>query len=290
MSDLKSMPANDVPYLKFYGLAEEPFSTVASPRYVFLTSVHSAALEKTSYVVGAKKGLAAVFGDTGTGKSSLARLLHQKFLDSGFVSTLLTNPSYPTANSLLRTIAQEFRTPETYNSFKGMLDIFKNYLFSQAIENGKTVVLIIDEAQTLKAPLIEVLRQLANYETNDMKLLQLVLFAQEELRDTLAKPRLRNFRSRIVFPSTLESLTQEELADMLQFRWQVASGSMRHPFTLDGIAALYGHSNGMPREANILADNALLLAYYRKLTEIGAELINQVAEDRRYNLESGRKG
>src|SRR5919106_362008 len=121
------MPAKDVPYLKFYGLAEEPFSTVASPRYVFLTSVHSAALEKTSYVVGAKKGLVSVFGDTGTGKSSLARLLHQKFLDQGFVSVLLTNPNYPTPNSLLRTIAQEFGTPAMSNSFKGMLDIFKGF-------------------------------------------------------------------------------------------------------------------------------------------------------------------
>src|SRR5919197_5780503 len=140
----------DLPYLKFYGLVEEPFSTVPSPRYVFLTGVHSTALEKTSYVVGAKKGLAAVFGDTGTGKSSLARLLHQKFLDQGFVSVLLTNPNYPTQNSLLRTVAQEFGTQRTDKSFKGMLDIFKQYLFAQAIAAGKTVVLVIDEAQTLK--------------------------------------------------------------------------------------------------------------------------------------------
>src|SRR5258706_8385794 len=136
----------DLPYLKFYGLKEEPFSTVPSPRYVFLTAMHSTALEKTSYVVGAKKGLAAVFGDTGTGKSSLARLLHQKFLDNQFVSVLLTNPNYPTQNSLLRTIAQEFGTPTMANSFKGMLDIFKGFLIDQALDQGKTVVLIIDEA------------------------------------------------------------------------------------------------------------------------------------------------
>src|SRR5205085_217076 len=113
----------ELPYLKFYGLKEEPFSTVPSPRYVLLTNVHATALEKTSYVVGAKKGLAAVFGDTRTGKSSLARLLHQKFIDSEFVSVLLTNPNYPTQNSLLRTIAQEFGAERTANSFKGMLDI-----------------------------------------------------------------------------------------------------------------------------------------------------------------------
>src|SRR5438094_9986455 len=123
----------ELPYLKYYGLVEEPFSTVPSPRYVFLTEVHSTALEKTSYVVGARKGIAAVFGDTGTGKSSLARLLHQKFLDNQFTSVLLTNPSYPTPNSFLRTIAQEFGTPKTDKSFKGMLDILKTFLFTEGI-------------------------------------------------------------------------------------------------------------------------------------------------------------
>src|SRR6266542_6860843 len=152
----------ELPYLKYYGLVEEPFSTVPSPRYVFLTEVHSTALEKTSYVVGARKGLAAVFGDTGTGKSSLARLLHQKFLDQDFVSVLLTNPNYPTPFSLLRTIAQEFGTPRTDKSYKGMLDIFKAFLIEQAMEQKKTVVLSSDEAQTMGFPQLELLRQLMN--------------------------------------------------------------------------------------------------------------------------------
>ncbi len=277
-------PYMDLPYLAYFQLTEEPFSTVPSPRYFFLTPTHGTALEKTAFVVGAKKGLATVFGDTGTGKSSLARLLHQKFLDNSFLSTLLTNPSYPTPNSFLRTIAQEFGTTKTDKSFKGMLDIFKEFLFSQAIEQHKTVVLIIDEAQTLKPPLVELLRQLINYETNDMKLLQLVLFAQEELRNTLAKPKLRNFRSRIVMASTLERLSLDELRAMLTFRWEVASGGKRHPFTEEGVEAIFQHAEGMPREANILADNALLLAYYRKLRQIAPKLIHQVAADRRDNL------
>jgi general secretion pathway protein A len=278
----------ELPYLAYFNLKEEPFSTVPSPRYFFLTATHSTALEKTAYVVGAKKGLAAVFGDTGTGKSSLSRLLHQKFLDSGFTSTLLTNPSYPTPNSLLRTIAQEFGTPKSSKSFKGMLDIFKDYLFAQAVTEGKTVVLIIDEAQTLKPALIELLRQLINFETNDMKLLQLVLFAQEELRNTLAKPKLRNFRSRVAMASTLEHLSLDELQSMLKFRWEVASAGAQHPFTEGAIAAIFHHSQGMPREANILADNALLLACLDKQTKITEEIVNQVAKDRRENLT--RKG
>lgn len=274
----------ELPYLTYFNLKEEPFSTVPSPRYFFLTSVHSTALEKTAYVVGAKKGLAAVFGDTGTGKSSLARLLHQKFLDNGFISTLLTNPSYPTPNSLLRTIAQEFGTPRTHKSFKGMLDILKAYLFAQALDSGKTVVLIIDEAQTLKPSLLELLRQLINYETNEMKLLQLVLFAQEELRNTLARPRLKNFRSRIVMASTLERLSLKELKAMLKFRSDVASGGGQHPFSEEAATAIFEHSAGMPREANILADNALLLAFYKRHKQITDALVHQIAADRQQNL------
>src|SRR6266851_3076331 len=149
-----------VPYLTYFNLAEEPFSTVPNPRFFYLTPMHSTALGKTAFIVDAKKGLTAVFGDTGTGKSTLARLLHQKFLDKGYNSVLLTNPNYPTTNSLLRTIIQEFQLPKTAKSYKDNLDIFKRFVYNQAVEQGRTVVLIIDEAQTLRLPLLELLRQL----------------------------------------------------------------------------------------------------------------------------------
>src|SRR5581483_11353560 len=159
-----------VPYLTYFNLKEEPFSTVPNPRFLFLSPTHSTALGKTEFTVQARKGLAMVFGDTGTGKSSLARLLHQKFLDQQFVSVLLTNPNYPTTNALLRTIVQEFQLPRTAKSYKDNLDIFKLFLYQQAAEQGKTIVLIIDEAQTLRLPLLELMRQLVNFETDEMKL------------------------------------------------------------------------------------------------------------------------
>jgi type II secretory pathway predicted ATPase ExeA len=265
-------------------LKEEPFSTVPSPRYLFLTDVHSTALEKTSYVVGAKKGLAAVFGDTGTGKSSMARLLHQKFLDHGFISVLLTNPNYPTPNSLLRTIAQEFGTPRTDKSYKGMLDVFKAFLIEQAMDQGKTVVLIIDEAQTMGFAQLELLRQLINVETNDQKLLQVVLFAQEELRAKLAHAKGRNLRSRIVMASTLERLTTREVAEMVAFRWSVASGGGKHPFSDAALQALAELGEGMPRDTTILADNALLLGYNRQQQDIGPDLVRAAATDRQRSL------
>lgn len=280
----------ELPYLSHFNLKEEPFSTVPSPRYLFLTPVHATALGKTEFAVQTKKGLAVVFGDTGTGKSSLARLLHQKFLDNPQMrSALITNPNYPGPYSLLRTIAQEFDMPRFARSYKDMIDLFKMFLLDQAIQEKKTVVLMIDEAQTLRLPLIELLRQLINFETNQQKLLQLVLFAQEELRGKLSHARARNFRSRIVMASTLDKLGPQDMAQMIDFRWRVASGGQEHPFEAAALTKLYDYSAGSPREITILADNALLLAHLRNLKRITPEIVEATAQERRINLSGDGK-
>jgi general secretion pathway protein A len=280
----------ELPYLAYFNLKEEPFSTVPSPRYLFLTQVHATALNKTRFVVETKKGLAVVFGDTGTGKSSLARLLHQKFQDDEhMLSALVTNPNYPGPYSLLRTISQEFSVGRVARSYADMLLVFKGFLLDRALKQKKTVVLMIDEAQTLRLPLIELLRQLINFETNQQKLLQLVLFAQEELRGKLAHPRARNFRSRIVMASTLDKLGPEDLGQMIDFRWKVASGGFEHPFEPAAIERLYEHAAGLPRETAILADNSLLLAYMRKQKRITADVVDIAAQERRLNLDGETK-
>jgi general secretion pathway protein A len=273
-----------VPYLTYFNLKEEPFNTTANPRFFYQSPIHSIALGKTEFTVDAKKGLAIVFGDTGYGKSTLARLLHGKFKEKGYIAVLLTNPNYPTTNSLLRTIIQEFNLPKTSKAFKENLDIFKVYLYQQAVENNKTVVLIIDEAQTLRIPLLELLRQIINYETNDMKLLQLVLFSQEQLRTKLTHPLARNFRSRIAMASTLEAMGQKEHVELIDFRWRVASGNQQHPFTPEALEAIYVHSKGMPREACIIADNSLLAAYLAGKKVVDKDTVDAAYKDRVENI------
>ena len=272
-----------VPYLNHWNLKEEPFSTVPNPRFFFLSPIHSTALGKTEFTVQAKKGLTLVFGDTGTGKSTLARLLHQKFLDKQFISVLLTNPNYPTANALLRSIVQEFGL-QTARSYKDNLDIFKGFLYSEGIDNKKTVVLIVDEAQTLRLPLLELMRQLINFETNEVKLLQLVLFAQQELRVKLQHPLAKNFRSRIAMASTLDRIGIEELRQLVDFRWRVASANQDHPFDTDAVDALYDHSSGTPREACIIADNALLIAFLSNQKRITKTIVDSAARERVTNI------
>jgi general secretion pathway protein A len=262
------------PYLDYFNLTEEPFSTVPSPRFFLQTRLHGAAYQKTKYTVDARKGLATVIGDTGTGKSTLARLLHEKFLEEEYISILLTNPNLPTPNFLLRTIMQEYGI-QTRPSFKDNLDIFKEFVFTNAVEFDKTIVLMIDEAQVLKPALFELLRQLMNFETNEKKLINIVLFGQDELRNKLSSPRNKNFKSRITMASTLDKVDVTELENMLSFRWSVASGgNTNHPFTKDAVHALFVHSEGIPREAFILADNALLAAFLEEKSPVDPMIID----------------
>ena len=154
----------DNTYLSHFGLIDEPYSMSPNPRYLYISPTHNLALEKTKWTITAKRGLALVFGSVGTGKTTLARELAQRLEDAPDVSyVFITNPNFPTPNQLLRAINQEFEVAQTSNSYLDLLNIFKNFLMTQALQKQKTMVLIIDEAQTLKAPLLELLRQLMNY-------------------------------------------------------------------------------------------------------------------------------
>src|SRR5215218_6967590 len=269
-----------IPYLEHFGLIDEPFSTSPNPRYLYISPTHNLALEKTRWTIAAKRGLAFCFGAVGTGKTTLARELAMRMEDEPSVSyVFITNPSFPTPNQLLRAIIQEFGVPETSKNYLDLLNIFKNYLTDQAVRHGKTTVLIIDEAQTLKPPLLELLRQLMNYESNDQKFLQVVLFAQEEFRGRLQHPRYRNLVNRTAMSASLEPLSPSESIAMLKHRWLVAGGQA-FPFTDEALALLYTHSGGIPRTQVILADNALLGAFLTNAKTVEADLIAQVVADR----------
>ena len=267
----------ELPYLDHFHLKEEPFSTSPNPRFLFKSPVHHAAVQKIRYVVAAKKGLAVCFGRSGMGKTTLARLLHQTFIDDGYRAVFMTNPSFPTPNQLLRAIIQEYQVTRTARSFLDLLNLFKAFLYEQAIERRQTLVLLIDESQTMRFPLLELLRQIVNYESNDQKFLQVVLFAQEEFRATLR--RAHNLENRVVMSSTLENLSLADTQQMLRFRWQVAGGG-ELPFADDSVQAIYEATQGVPRTEVILADNALLAAALRRADVIGPDIIWQVVRDR----------
>ncbi len=269
-----------MPYLEHFGLIEEPFSTSPNPRYLYVSPTHNLALEKTKWTIGAKRGLSLCFGPVGTGKTTLARELAQRLEDDPSVSyVFITNPNFPTPNQLLRAINQEFQVPQTSKNYLDLLNIFKGFLITQSMQEGKTIVLIIDEAQTLKPPLLELLRQLMNYESNEEKFIQIVLFAQEEFRARLHQQRYRNLVNRAAMSSTLDNLSLSETTAMLKHRWLIAGGH-EFAFSDEAIESIYTYSNGIPRTEIILADNALLSSYLMGQERIGSEIIDSVVKDR----------
>ncbi len=272
----------NIPHIDYFGLKDEPFSTSPNPRFLYISPTHNIALEKTKWTIAARRGLAICFGVPGTGKTTLVRDLATRLEDDTTVSYVaITNPNFPTANQLLRAIIQEFEVGKTSKNYLELLNIFKEYLAEQAIKQNKNLVLIIDEAQTLKPPLLEMLRQLMNYESNDQKFLQVVLFAQEDFRKRLQHPRYTNLVNRVAMSSSIEPLSLSQTAAMLKYRWMIAGGQeTTFPFTDDAIEQLFTYSKGIPRTQIILADNALLAAYLLQLRTVSADLIHQVVKDR----------
>lgn len=263
-------------HLQHFRLNEKPFSTSLDPRYFYLSTQHREALAKAEYAVTEKLGLAVVSGDIGMGKTTVSRLLLQKFRDEyQFNAVILTHPAYPTENQLLRAICQEFRIGRSAKAKLDLENLFKSYLIEQW-QTNQTPVLIIDEAQTMRPPLLEQLRQILNFETNKEKLIQVVLFGQIELLDRLT--RKPNFKSRVSVYGALTSLTLQDAIDMLSFRYRVAGGTDL-PFTPQALEAVYRYAKGVPRAACIICDNALLKTFLRGQTLVSPEIIEEVAAE-----------
>lgn len=264
-------------YLEHFGLQEKPFSTSPDPRYLYLSGQHKEALAKVEYAASQKLGLCTVYGEIGVGKTSIARRLWQKFQDeNGFVTAMLPHPNYPTENQLLKAILQEFRVTKGARRSKFDLMNALNEFLVEQWQQGKTTVLIIDEAQALKPPLLELLREILNFETNTEKLLQIVLFGQTELQDRLA--RKPSIKSRVAVYGTLSPLSRIETEAMIDYRYKVAGGQ-EHPFEPGAVDLIYRLSKGTPRAICVLSDNSLLKALLEESRRVSPRVVEIVGRE-----------
>jgi general secretion pathway protein A len=214
-----------------------------------------------------------VHGDVGTGKTTIARRLYQQLLDDlHYIVAMIISPNLKSSNALLRLIMKEFNV-KTDKKYENSLTLFGEFLQDSAVQ-GKVPVLFIDEAQLLKPDMLELVRFLLNFETNIQKLLQIVLFGQNELATNLESKK--ELKSRM-YRSALASLNRSDMENMIQFRFQVAGGE-RHPFTPDGLDELYKFTLGLPREICKVTDMALLRAMVNQTHEVNAALVRHTAE------------
>ena len=260
-------------YEAYFSLKERPFSISPDPRFFYLTAQHKEALTNCQYMITNRVGPVYVHGDVGTGKTTIARRLFQQLLDDPtYILAMIISPNLKSSNALLRLIMKEFNV-QTDKKYENSLTLFGEFLQDSAVK-GQVPVLFIDEAQLLKPDMLELVRFLLNFETNTQKLLQIVLFGQNELATNLESKK--ELKSRM-YRSALASLNRSDMENMIQFRFQVAGGD-KHPFTQDGLDELYKFTLGLPREICKVTDMALLRAMVNQTHEVNAELVRQTAE------------
>lgn len=273
-------------YESFFELKERPYSISPDPRFIYLTTQHQEALAKCEYAISQKMGISTIYGDIGAGKTSLARRLWEKYAaDPRYNFAMLVHPNYPSSFQLIKEIRREFGTDKPKRSLSDALDDFQEFLIQEHTK-GKTNVLIIDEAQNMRPPLFEILRQLLNFETSTEKLLQIVLFGQNELASKV--DRQPELKDRITIFGALTSLTRQDAEGLIDFRWKIAGGK-KHPFTVEAIEAIFKYSRGLPRKMCKLCDNSLIRAFSAQKKDIDKDIVSIVAEEIRLANETEEK-
>jgi general secretion pathway protein A len=263
-------------YLEYYRLSQAPFDITPNPRFLFHSTKHREAFNHMLYGIRERKGFVQLTGEVGAGKTTLCRALLEQ-LDSNFSTALILNPVL-NADELMKAIATEFGLNVKGRDRLETVSAIGEFLLKQ-IEAGRETVLIIDEAQGLTEELLEQVRLLSNIETDDRKLLQIVLMGQPELRDRLNSPRLKQLRQRITVRFHLAPLSRVEVAQYIQHRLQV-SGAKGVPFFSPlALWRVFNYSKGIPRLVNAVCDKALLASFVGRSERISFSMVGRAIRE-----------
>jgi len=271
-------------YYKILGLEAEPFSTSPDPEFFYQSREHKSALYRLRISIELRRGLSLVLGDVGTGKTTLSRKLSQVLTaERGLIMTMILNPVYESEKQFLADLAERFQISVSASSSgqPTVLDYLKaieKFLFEKCVEGNKTIVLLIDESQKLIDPCIEILRTILNYETNEYKILQLVLMGQMELLPRIGA--IKNLWDRIAFRYILNPLAESEVKELIGFRLAQAGYLSRYPLFTDGaINLIYNYTQGYPRRIAMLCHDALeyLVMHNKEIVtdKVVQELVNK---------------
>lgn len=263
-------------YLDYYGLAEAPFSITPNPRFLFFSPKHREAFNHLLYGIRERKGFVQLTGEVGAGKTTLCRALLEQLGDN--VSTaLILNPAL-NAEQLIKTVAMEFGLDVRGSDHLEVIALINDFLLRQLTE-GRETVLIIDEAQNLTNELLEQVRLLSNLETDDRKLLQIVLMGQPELRERLNHHGLRQLRQRITVRYHLRPLGRLEVCQYIQHRLQVSGARGMPYFTQPALWRIFRYSGGVPRLVNAVCDKALLTGFVRQADRIDFRTVGRAVRE-----------
>jgi general secretion pathway protein A len=269
-------------YMRFFGLKQEPFSLAPDPRYLYMSKRHREALAHLLYGVGGGGGFVLLSGEIGAGKTTVCRCFLEQIPKRCNVAYIF-NPKL-TAFELVKTICEEFHIPEPPllggqpATVKTYVDALNEFLLkTHAV--GQNNILIIDEAQMLSAEVLEQLRLLTNLETNERKLLQIVLIGQPELRTMLERPDLEQLAQRVIARFHLNALSAKETEHYIRHRLSVAGMTRAIPFDAKALQKIHELTRGVPRRINLLCDRVMLGAYAHGQHQIDIPMIEKAARE-----------
>lgn len=266
-------------YLDFYGFKEKPFTITPNPRFLYLSKNHKEVFAHLLYGIQEHSGFIAVTGEVGTGKTTVLRTLLGQLDDDAYRLAFIFNPCI-SAIDLLRSINREFGIDAEGASNSELINALNVFLLAQKNE-GRTVVLVIDEAQNLEPSVLEQIRLLSNLETDTDKLIQIVLVGQPELSELLSRNELRQLNQRITVRYHLDKMDFEDTCDYIGHRLRVAGGSNHTVFNPPALKKIYRYADGFPRLINILCARALLVGYAEGCREVSPRMIAAAIEELR---------
>jgi general secretion pathway protein A len=259
-------------YLQFHNLSEFPFNITPDPRFIYFTKHHREAFDHLLYGITQRKGFIELTGEVGSGKTTLIRAVLSK-IGGNIATALVLNPSL-TETQLLRAVISDFGIECTTRDRLSYIEALNRFLLDEYAA-GRNVALFIDEAQDLTPQLMEQVRLLSNLETDQHKLIQIILCGQPELKERLRRPDLRQLRQRITIRYHLTPLSKEDTANYIGHRLTVAGSDGTVIFSDGAIKEIHRYSKGSPRLINAVCDNALLAGYVARTREIDAACVKK---------------
>jgi general secretion pathway protein A len=265
-------------YRDYYGLRDLPFEITADPRFLYLPAKHREALSVLKYGVLARKGLTVLTGEAGLGKTTLVQTVFGDDAKIGVKALVISNPVL-TRDEFLEVLADGFQLPLGAAPSKAVVLRELDRVLSEGRLVGRRYALVIDEAQSLPADLLEEVRLLGNMEHAAEKLLPIVLVGQPELADRLNEPGLRQLKQRVALRTHLAPFTLQETTAYIDARVRTAGGSPINLFTLGAVRLIHQRSRGIPRTINVICDNALVTGFALEQRPIGSDVIREVCRD-----------
>lgn len=263
-------------YEAFFKLAKKPFDLVPNPEFLFLSRSHKKAIAYMDYGIRERAGFILLTGDIGSGKTTLIRDLIRKHRGNVVLSKIFN--TRVDSHQLLAMINDDFGLPIEGKDKITLLRELNEFLIDQ-YATGQQPVIIIDEAQNLTPAILEEIRMLSNLETDDAKLLQIILVGQPELRDHLAGAEMLQFRQRINVNCQLSPLSRVETENYVLHRLEVAGNRNAVTFTPEALDVVYKYSRGIPRLVNIICGFLMLSAFAEQTTVIDGDIACEIVGD-----------